>query len=128
MGMTPTLSREMARFTGSGHSAASIRDLLRSSNRGCLPRHRRAVFEALRQRGIGVNVHYIPVHTQPYYRAMGFAEGDFPQAERYYREAISLPLYPTMSDAQQNTVVEALRESLADPTRSMQTLPPGAAA
>ena len=51
-----------------------------------------------RQPGIGVNVHYIPVHTQPYYRAMGFAEGDYPEAERYYREAISLPLYPGLTD------------------------------
>ena len=95
---------------------------------GPVGRSRRAVFEALRQRGIGVNVHDIPVHTQPYDQALGLAEGDYPEAERYYQEAISLPLYPTMSDAQQNTVVEALRESLADPTRSMRTLPPGAAA
>lgn len=73
---------------------------------------RRAVFEALRQRGIGVNVHYIPVHTQPYYRAMGFAEGDYPEAERYYREAISLPLYPGLTEAEQNFVVERLRALL----------------
>ena len=65
-----------------------------------------------RQRGIGVNVHYIPVHTQPYYRAMGFAAGDYPQAERYYREAISLPLYPTLTEAEQDRVVSALRETL----------------
>lgn len=70
---------------------------------------RRAVFEALRQRGIGVNVHYIPVHTQPYYRAMGFAEGDYPEAERYYREAISLPLYSGLTDRDQQVVVEALQ-------------------
>lgn len=75
-------------------------------------RSRRAVFEALRQRGIGVNVHYIPVHTQPYYRALGFAEGDYPQAEQYYREAISLPLYPTLTEVEQDKVVSALRETL----------------
>ncbi len=72
-------------------------------------RSRRAVFEALRQRGIGVNVHYIPVHTQPYYQALGFTEGDYPEAERYYREAISLPLYPGLTDRVQQVVVEALQ-------------------
>lgn len=50
------------------------------------------VADALRRRGIGVNVHDIPVHTQPYCQVLGFAEGDYPEAERYYREAISLPL------------------------------------
>lgn len=74
--------------------------------------HRRQVFEALRARGIGVNVHYIPVHTQPYYHAMGFALGDFPQAERYYAEAISLPLYPGLSEADQDHVISCLREAL----------------
>ncbi|MFO7640660.1 MAG: UDP-4-amino-4,6-dideoxy-N-acetyl-beta-L-altrosamine transaminase [Candidatus Competibacteraceae bacterium] len=75
-------------------------------------RTRRAVFETLRQRGIGVNVHYLPVHTQPYYQAMGFAEGDYPEAERYYREAISLPLYPGLAEAEQDVVVERLRAIL----------------
>tara|TARA_R110000851_G_C13099132_1_gene567964 strand:+ start:2085 stop:3233 length:1149 start_codon:yes stop_codon:yes gene_type:complete len=68
------------------------------------------IFEALRERGIGVNVHYIPVHTQPYYRDMGFKEGDFPESERYYQEAISLPLYPGLSLNDQNTVVAAVKE------------------
>lgn len=71
------------------------------------------VFESLRQQGIGVNLHYIPVHTQPYYQALGFKPGDFPEAERYYTEAISLPLYPTMTAAQQDLVIAALRESLS---------------
>lgn len=74
---------------------------------------RRAVFDRMRADGVGVNVHYIPVHTQPYYRAMGFSDGDFPEAERYYSEAISLPMYPTMTEAQQDEVVEALRRALA---------------
>lgn len=73
---------------------------------------RRRVFEDLRAAGIGVNVHYIPVHLQPWYRAMGFEPGDFPEAERYYAEAISLPLYPTMTEAQQDEVVAALRKAL----------------
>ncbi|MVW87013.1 UDP-4-amino-4,6-dideoxy-N-acetyl-beta-L-altrosamine transaminase [Pseudomonas sp. PB101] len=70
----------------------------------------REVFEGLRAAGIGVNLHYIPVHLQPYYRDLGFAEGDFPQAERYYAEAISLPLYPLLSDEQQDYVVEQMRQ------------------
>jgi dTDP-4-amino-4,6-dideoxygalactose transaminase len=69
----------------------------------------RQVFEGLRAAGVGVNLHYIPVHLQPYYRDLGFAEGDFPEAERYYAEAISLPLYPLLSDQQQDYVVEQLR-------------------
>jgi dTDP-4-amino-4,6-dideoxygalactose transaminase len=75
------------------------------------PSRRRQVFESMRDRGVGVNVHYIPVHTQPYFRAMGFALGDFPQAERYYAEAISLPLYPGLSEADQNHVICSLREA-----------------
>ena len=71
----------------------------------------RQVFESLRGAGIGVNLHYIPVHTQPFYRKLGFAPGDFPEAERYYSEAISLPLYPTMTEAQQDRVAAALREA-----------------
>ena len=67
------------------------------------------VFEGLRENGIGVNVHYIPVHLQPYYAAMGFRQGDFPESEKYYSEAISLPMYPNLSEEDQDMVVEALR-------------------
>ena len=74
--------------------------------------HRRAVFEALRAGGIGVNVHYIPVHLQPDFRDLGFNEGDFPLAEAYYREAISLPLYPGLTEADQDRVVATLRSAL----------------
>jgi dTDP-4-amino-4,6-dideoxygalactose transaminase len=59
-----------------------------------------------------VNVHDLPVHTQPYYQAQGFAEGDYPEAERYYREAISLPLYPGLAETEQDFVVERLRAIL----------------
>jgi dTDP-4-amino-4,6-dideoxygalactose transaminase len=72
-----------------------------------------AVFDALRAAGIGVNLHYIPVHTQPYYQRMGFKQGDFPEAEHYYAEAISLPMYPTMTEAQQDEVVAGLRKALS---------------
>lgn len=70
------------------------------------------VFENLRSQGIGVNVHYIPVHTQPYYRNLGFEPGDFPQAESYYAEAISLPMFHGMTEAQQDAVVEALYKAV----------------
>ena len=71
------------------------------------------VFSTLREQGIGVNLHYIPVHTQPYYQRLGFKTGDFPEAERYYSEAISLPLFPTMTESQQDKVVTTLKKALA---------------
>lgn len=67
------------------------------------------VFDALREQGIGVNLHYIPVHLQPYYQAMGLNKGDYPEAERYYAEAISLPMYPTMNEQQQDKVIASLQ-------------------
>lgn len=72
----------------------------------------RQVFDALREQGIGVNLHYIPVHTQPHYQRMGFKAGDFPEAQRYYTEAISLPMFQTMSEEQQDEVIAALRKAL----------------
>ncbi|MDR1349179.1 MAG: UDP-4-amino-4,6-dideoxy-N-acetyl-beta-L-altrosamine transaminase [Zoogloeaceae bacterium] len=74
---------------------------------------RQQLFSVLRQQGIGVNVHYIPVHTQPYYQNMGFKAGDFPNAERYYQGAISLPLYASLSNTQQERVIRALRICMA---------------
>jgi dTDP-4-amino-4,6-dideoxygalactose transaminase len=79
-------------------------DAIRSSHR--------EVFERLRSEGIGVNLHYIPVHLQPWYAAMGFRPGDFPEAERYYAEAISLPMYATLTEDQQDQVVAALHKAL----------------
>lgn len=72
----------------------------------------RQVFEELRAAGIGVNLHYIPVHMQPYYQNMGFKAGDFPEAERYYDEAISLPMFSTMTEEQQDEVVRVLHKVL----------------
>ena len=72
----------------------------------------RQVFDDMRQRGIGVNLHYIPVHLQPYYRELGFSEGQFPEAEAHGREAITLPLYPEMSDSMQDQIVSSLRQTL----------------
>lgn len=77
-----------------------------------LKKSHRQIFESLREQGIGVNLHYIPVHTQPYYQRMGFKQGDYPQAESYYAEAISLPMFQTMSEQQQDTVIAALRKAL----------------
>ena len=70
------------------------------------------VFEALRAKDILVNLHYIPVHTQPHYQRMGFKPGDFPEAERYYREAISIPMQPSLTDAEQDVVVSTLRQAM----------------
>jgi UDP-4-amino-4,6-dideoxy-N-acetyl-beta-L-altrosamine transaminase len=77
---------------------------LRSEREG----YRRGIFDALREAGIGVNVHYIPVHLQPYYRTCGFAEGAFPVAERYYRRALTLPLHAQMSSDQVDLIVRRL--------------------
>ncbi|BAQ73345.1 UDP-4-keto-6-deoxy-N-acetylglucosamine 4-aminotransferase [Pseudomonas sp. Os17] len=70
------------------------------------------VFEQLRAAGLGVNLHYIPVHLQPYYQEQGFAEGDFPEAERYFLEALSLPLFPELTDELQDEVVAHLQRIL----------------
>ena len=72
----------------------------------------RQIYNALRGAGILVNLHYIPVYRQPYYETMGFNAGYCPQAERYYSEAISIPLYPGLSEVQQDYVVAALREAI----------------
>lgn len=73
----------------------------------------RQIFEELRKAGIGVNLHYIPVHTHPYYQSLGFRWGDFPKAEHYYREAISLPLYPGLTEVSQDKVVKILQEVIS---------------
>lgn len=73
--------------------------------------HRKA-FEALRDRGIGVNLHYMPVYLQPYYRALGFRPGTCPEAEVYYSEAISIPLYADLELKQQDAVIAAVTEVL----------------
>ena len=75
-------------------------------------RSHRAVHEALRAQGIEVNLHYMPVHLQPYYRTLGFHEGQFPESEAYGQEAISLPMYPALTDDAQDSVVRALRSLL----------------
>lgn len=70
------------------------------------------VFSLLREKGIGVNLHYIPIHLQPYYQRLGFLSGQFPHAESYYKNALSLPLYHGMTKAQQDVVIVTLKEVL----------------
>lgn len=70
------------------------------------------VFKHLRAAGVGVNVHYIPIHTQPFYQRLGFKCGDFPASERYYAHTISLPLFPSMTQPQQDQVVAAIHAVL----------------
>jgi len=77
-----------------------------------LDKSHRQIFESLQAQGIGVNLHYIPVHTHPYYKSMGFTAQDFPEAMAYYREAISLPMFQGLTDEQQDQVVCALRVAL----------------
>jgi len=70
------------------------------------------IYKSLREQGIGVNLHYIPVHIQPYYESLGFRVGDYPNAERYYGEALTLPLYPMLTEKDQERVVTKLRRVL----------------
>jgi UDP-4-amino-4,6-dideoxy-N-acetyl-beta-L-altrosamine transaminase len=79
---------------------------------GEIPLSRREVFEYMREQGIGVNVHYIPVHTQPDYQDLGFKADQYPEAEKYYQEAITLPLFPAMNNDDQNAVIGILKGAL----------------
>jgi len=71
---------------------------------------RKPLFDYLREKGIGVNVHYIPVHTQPYYQQLGHKVGDYPVSEEYYSRAISIPMYSTLSEEDQDFVIKCIRE------------------
>jgi UDP-4-amino-4,6-dideoxy-N-acetyl-beta-L-altrosamine transaminase len=73
---------------------------------------RKAIYQALHGKGIGVNVHYIPIHLQPYYQNLGFKSGDFQHAERFYDNALTIPLYPGMTADEQDKVISALQEVL----------------
>ena len=73
---------------------------------------RQQVFNELRESGVGVNVHYIPIHIQPYYQQFGFKDGDFPISESYYNRAITIPLFHSMTFNQQDQIVSILRKIL----------------
>ncbi|HET9822495.1 MAG TPA: UDP-4-amino-4,6-dideoxy-N-acetyl-beta-L-altrosamine transaminase [Burkholderiaceae bacterium] len=92
------------------HSALHLYPVQIDAQRSRLSR--REAFDGLRAAGIGVNVHYIPVHTQPHYRRLGFRPGQFPAAEAFYAQAISLPMFATLAEAQQDEVIAALRRLL----------------
>lgn len=75
---------------------------------GMTPETHSNIFDSMRDAGIGVNLHYIPVHTQPYFKAQGFNEGGFPNAEQYYKRALTLPLFPTLSDENRDTITNTV--------------------
>jgi len=70
------------------------------------------IFNSMRESGIGVQLHYIPVHMQPYFKKMGFSQGDFPNAEAYYLEAISLPLFASLTEPEHDCVIDALKSAI----------------
>lgn len=72
------------------------------------------IFAEMKEKGICLNLHYIPVHTQPYYEKLGFKDGDFPNSEKYYEEAFTLPLYYSLTDEQQDHIVKRLVEVLGE--------------
>ncbi|MEO9945585.1 UDP-4-amino-4,6-dideoxy-N-acetyl-beta-L-altrosamine transaminase [Paraglaciecola sp.] len=71
------------------------------------------VYQKLHEMGVGVNVHYIPIHLQPYYQNLGFKDGDFPNSELFYEHALTLPLYPTLTNTEQQSVIDALIQVLS---------------
>lgn len=73
---------------------------------------KKEIFAEMKAKGVCLNLHYIPVHTQPYYQNLGFKHGDFPVSEKYYEEAFTLPLYYSLTDEQQEYVISALKEVL----------------
>jgi len=79
---------------------------------GASPAQHRQVFEGLRAAGIGVQLHYSPAHLQPYYRGLGFGEGQFPESEAYASSSISLPLFPGLTAEEQERVAAALSQQL----------------
>lgn len=93
------------------HVLSSVHLAVVRLERACPAQHRQ-VFERLRAAGIGVQLHYSPVHLQPYYRALGFAEGQFPESETYASSAISLPLFPGLNAEEQERVVATLAKQL----------------
>lgn len=78
------------------------------------PMRRRPLFEHLRASGIGVQVHYLPVHWHPYYQRLGYQRGQYPITEDYYQRAISMPIFPAMTDADVHHVLDTLRTTVQD--------------
>ncbi len=78
-----------------------------------ISRSKSDIFSYLREQGLGTQVHYIPVHTQPYYRQLGFNWGDFPESESYYQEAMSLPIHYDLTNEEQDRIIQTFREAIA---------------
>jgi len=93
-----------------GHSALHL--FVVRVNRALVEKSHSQIFKELRDLGVGVNLHYIPVYLHPYYQKQGFVPGYCPEAEKYYSEAISLPMYPKLTEQQQNKVVTSLLKVL----------------
>ena len=72
--------------------------------------NRKELYNFLRENKIFTQVHYIPIHLQPYYKKLGWKKGDFPVAEQYYEKALTLPIYPTLSDVEQNYIIDKIFE------------------
>jgi len=104
------LPLQLPRHTDMNHYSALHLYVVRTT--GLDNEEHRRLFQLLREKGIGVNLHYIPVHTQPYYRQFGFMLGDFPNAEHYYREALSLPIFPDLTEEVLLHVVKVLKEAM----------------
>lgn len=75
-------------------------------------KNKKQIFAEMKDKGVCLNLHYIPVHTQPYYENLGFTKGDFPISEKYYEEAFTLPLYYALTNEQQNNIVSSLKDVL----------------
>ena len=73
---------------------------------------RDSLFRVLQNQGIGCQVHYIPIHLQPYYQQLGFRQGDFPEAERYYQQCLSIPLYPSLDNSKQDLIIDMISKQL----------------
>ena len=76
-------------------------------------KNRAIVYDRLRSNNVGVNVHYIPIHLQPFYRKKGFSPGDFPNSEKYYSRTLSIPLHPGLTEKDQDKIISALKDALS---------------
>jgi len=74
---------------------------------------RKYIYEELRKRNINTNIHYIPIHTQPYFRKLGFKVGDFPESEKYYSKTLSLPIFPALPNSHQSYVIDTIKDLLS---------------
>ena len=81
-------------------------------NKDVIKGNQRTVYDHMHNQGVNVNLHYIPIHLQPYYSKLGFKRGDFPEAEKYYQECMSLPLYPSLQSDEVIYVCDQLLDVL----------------